>query len=136
MELGISTYNNSIRRYTPASSSSRTDRKSAKSATAEALERQQKIAEKRVEAAKNVQEKIRKSQSAVDPQKYLDDILRFTSLFNRKLKFSVNNELQQVVVKVVDRETDKVIKEIPPEALQRLHERMQEVMGLLIDEEI
>jgi flagellar protein FlaG len=52
------------------------------------------------------------------------------------LKFSVNRELGDVVVKVIDTTTDKVIKELPPEALQRLHVRIQEALGLLFDETI
>lgn len=71
-----------------------------------------------------------------NPDEYLKDIVTITSIFNRKLKFFVNHNTNQVVVKVIDGETDKVIKEIPPEALQRLHSRMREAIGLLIDEEI
>ena len=55
---------------------------------------------------------------------------------NKRLRYSINRELGQVVVKVIDRTTDKVIKELPPEALQRLHVRIREAIGLLIDEEI
>ena len=58
------------------------------------------------------------------------------STLNKRLRYSVNRESGQVIVKVVDRNTDKVIKELPPEALQRLHARMQEAIGLLIDEQI
>ena len=55
---------------------------------------------------------------------------------NKRLSFSLNRELDQVVVKVIDRKTDKVIKELPPEELQRMHVRIREAIGLLIDEEI
>jgi len=72
----------------------------------------------------------------INPDEYLKDIITITSIFNRKLKFFVNHTTNQVVVKVIDGETDKIIKEIPPEALQRLHSRMREAIGLLIDEEI
>jgi len=72
----------------------------------------------------------------VDPEVYLKDILTITSIFNRKLRFSIDRNSNQVIVKVIDGATDKVIKEIPPEALQRLHHRMRETIGLLIDEEI
>jgi len=41
-----------------------------------------------------------------------------------------------VVVKVIDGETDKVIKVLPPEELQRLHVRIREAIGLLFDEKI
>ena len=71
-----------------------------------------------------------------DPERYIEDILRITRFFDRTLKFSINRELDQVVVKVIDKKTDTVIKEIPSEALQRLHQRMQEALGLLIDKEI
>lgn len=72
----------------------------------------------------------------IDPEIYLKDILTITSIFNRKLRFTIDRNSRQVIVKVIDGATDKVIKEIPPEALQRLHKRMREAIGLLIDEEI
>ena len=65
------------------------------------------------------------------------DVLEDTFLlFNRRLKFSVNEEIDRVVVKVVDGSTDKVIKEIPPEEIQRLIVRIKETIGLLFDEQI
>jgi len=97
------------------------------------LQDAQQAAKLRAAAAAKAQQKQKKT---VDPEVYLKDILTITSIFNRKLKFSINRESKQVIVKVIDGETDKVIKEIPPEALQRLHSRMRETIGLLIDEEI
>lgn len=65
------------------------------------------------------------------------DVLEDTFLlFNRRLKFSVNEAIDRVVVKVVDGNTDKVIKEIPPEEIQRLIVRIKETIGLLFDEQI
>jgi flagellar protein FlaG len=57
-------------------------------------------------------------------------------LFNKRLKFSVNEEIDRVIVKVVDATTDKVIKEIPPEEMQRLIARIRETIGLLFDQKI
>lgn len=93
----------------------------------------QKEAQRKQAATAKAKEKRKET---VDPEIYLKDILTITSIFNRKLKFSINRESNQVIVKVIDGETDNVIKEIPPEALQRLHSRMRESIGLLIDEEI
>ncbi|HKK65364.1 MAG TPA: flagellar protein FlaG [Clostridia bacterium] len=93
----------------------------------------QKEAQQKQAAAAKAKEKRKET---VDPEIYLKDILTITSIFNRRLKFSINRESNQVIVKVIDGETDNVIKEIPPEALQRLHSRMRESIGLLIDEEI
>ncbi|MDR2588689.1 MAG: flagellar protein FlaG [Spirochaetales bacterium] len=66
----------------------------------------------------------------------LREIEKFTSFLNRRLKYSVNQELDQVVVKVIDSETDRVVKVLPPEELQRLHARIRETVGLLFDETI
>lgn len=57
-------------------------------------------------------------------------------LFNKRLKLTVNKEIERVVVKVIDENTDKVIKEIPPQELQRLIARIKETIGLLFDEKI
>lgn len=56
--------------------------------------------------------------------------------FNRRVVLSVNERINQVIIKVVDTETDKVIKEIPAEEIQRLIARIKETIGLLVDEKI
>ena len=56
--------------------------------------------------------------------------------FNRRVVLSVNDTINQVVIKVVDAETDKVIKEIPAEEIQHLIARIKETIGLLVDEKI
>ena len=81
-------------------------------------------------------EQERQKLSKLQTEQYLKEILRITSIFDRELRFSVNKELDQVVVKVIDSYTDKVIKEIPPEDIIKLHTRMKEVIGLLFDKKI
>jgi flagellar protein FlaG len=71
-----------------------------------------------------------------DIGKSLDILREAFRMFNRRLKFSVNEEIDRVVVKVVDGSTDKVIKEIPPEEIQKLVARIRETIGILFDEEI
>jgi uncharacterized FlaG/YvyC family protein len=61
------------------------------------------------------------------------DLQRVSEAFNRRLSFSLNEKLGQVVVKVIDNDTDKVVREIPPTELQHVYERIREVMGLLFD---
>ncbi|MCL2480799.1 MAG: flagellar protein FlaG [Spirochaetaceae bacterium] len=67
---------------------------------------------------------------------YIRKVLKDASLLNRDLRYSINRETDEVIVKVVDKSTDKVIKEIPPESLQRLQARLKEQLGLLVDEKI
>jgi len=62
------------------------------------------------------------------------DIQRLGQAFDKKLQFVVDHGSNDVIIKVIDKETDRVIKEIPPEELQRLHSNLKEVVGLLLDE--
>jgi len=67
-------------------------------------------------------------------EQHLKELEGLTRFLNRRLKFSFNEELQQVVVKIVDGETDKVIKVLPPEEIQKLHLRIRETLGILFDQ--
>ena len=64
------------------------------------------------------------------------DIQRISLAFNKKLQFVVDHQSNQVIVKVIDPETDKVIKELPPEELQRLHNKLKETIGFLFDQRV
>jgi len=64
------------------------------------------------------------------------DLEKIGLAFNRKLQFVVDHSSNEVIIKVIDKETDKVIKELPPEELQRLHSNLKEAIGLLFDERV
>jgi flagellar protein FlaG len=64
------------------------------------------------------------------------DLEHISLAFNKKLRFVVDHESNQVTVKVIDGETDKVIKILPPEELQRLHNKIRETIGFLFDERV
>ncbi len=66
----------------------------------------------------------------------LDTLEKGFQLINHRLQIRMNREINRVVVKVIDRTTDKVIKEIPPEEIQRMAAKMREMIGLLVDEKI
>ncbi len=69
-----------------------------------------------------------------DIDRSIEELRMVAGTLDRKLSFTVNEELGRVVVKVIDAETDEVIKELPPEALQRVQERIREALGVLLDE--
>ncbi|MCL2068081.1 MAG: flagellar protein FlaG [Treponema sp.] len=64
------------------------------------------------------------------------DLERISLVFNKKLQFVVDHSSNEVTVKVIDKETDKVIKELPPEELQRLHSNLRETIGFLFDKRV
>jgi flagellar protein FlaG len=65
----------------------------------------------------------------------IDKLKKAGDIFNRRLEFKVDEDTHRIMVKVIDTETDKVIKEIPPEQIIELAAKIQEMVGLLVDEE-
>ena len=60
----------------------------------------------------------------------LNDAIEY---INRALRFSVHEDTQRMMVKVVNLENNEVIKEIPPEEVLDTVARIREMIGLLID---
>jgi len=72
----------------------------------------------------------------VDLQGAVEDLERISLAFNKKLKFKVDPQSHEVTVKIIDSETNKVIKELPSKELQRLRDRIRETIGVLFDEQV
>ncbi len=53
---------------------------------------------------------------------------------NAYLKFSIHDKTHQIMVKVVDSQTNEVIRELPPEKVLDMVARMWELAGILVDE--
>lgn len=75
-----------------------------------------------------------KPRPAIDMHKVIAELTDVSAAFSKRLSFRLNEKLDQIVVKVIDTDTDTVIREIPPAELQHVHERIREVMGILFDE--
>jgi flagellar protein FlaG len=59
----------------------------------------------------------------------LDKIIR-----NTRFQYILKDELDYFVVRIIDKDTDKVIREIPSKELQKVHEGIDQALGLLFDE--
>ena len=64
----------------------------------------------------------------------VQQLQKVADTMGKKIRFNVNEELGQVVVKIVDPSTDKVLREIPSEDMQQLRITIRHTIGLLIDE--
>ncbi len=53
---------------------------------------------------------------------------------NARLSFSYNDKANRIVVKVINTQTNEVIREVPPKDVIRLLEHMKEYMGIMVDE--
>ena len=74
--------------------------------------------------------------TATDVQNMVDDVNKVIRYINERLQFSVHEETNRIMVKVLDRETEEVLREIPPEKMLDLISKLQEIAGLLVDKKV
>ena len=80
------------------------------------------------EQAENEENTSRRIKSAVD---HANQTMRHAKT---KCEFSYHEETKRVSIKVIDEETEEVIREIPPEETLEMISKMWELAGLMVDE--
>ncbi len=73
----------------------------------------------------------------LDPEllkKVTEDLNENFRIFNTTINFSIDETSGNTVIKIMDRETEKVVREIPPEQLLELASRLAEIIGRIVDE--
>ncbi len=63
----------------------------------------------------------------------IDKLNQTAQIFNKKIKLSVHEESKRVVIKIVDSQTDKVIREIPAKEALNFITKLHDLIGVLID---
>jgi len=56
------------------------------------------------------------------------------SLANRRLEYSIHEKTNEIIVKVINTETEEVIREIPPEKMLDMVACIWEMIGIIVDE--
>lgn len=86
---------------------------------------------------------VEQAQSAEAPQLSLEKLQAAVEKMNelmqngrRSLNFSVDESTEKVVVKVVDLETEEVVRQIPSEETLKLAEYLEGMVGILFDETV
>ncbi|MBE7559682.1 flagellar protein FlaG [bacterium] len=59
---------------------------------------------------------------------------RVAAYLNRRMDYQIEPKTHAVVVRILDGETQEVVKTIPPEQWIKLAQRFEETIGLLFDE--
>lgn len=67
-------------------------------------------------------------------KKAIDDINR--SLQDKTCEFGFDEVTNRVTIKIIDKETDEVIRELPPEKTLRMIAKAWELAGILVDEKL
>jgi flagellar protein FlaG len=53
---------------------------------------------------------------------------------NQRVSFSVNDKTNRVIMKVINPDTNEVVREIPPRELMRIYEHIHDLIGMFVDE--
>ena len=64
--------------------------------------------------------------------KAVENINRIIQVASQNLEFSVDKDLNQVIVKVVDQQTKQVLRQIPSEEILEIAKSLDKLQGLLI----
>jgi flagellar protein FlaG len=76
--------------------------------------------------------KVEAAQQKAQVKQVTQQINEFMESHSIQLNFSVDQELSQIVVKVREKHTGKLIRQIPSEEALRLSKTMEALQGMLI----
>lgn len=84
-----------------------------------------------------VQQPQQAEKAEVSPEKLQAAVEKMNELMqsgNRSLRFSVDDTAEKVVIKVMDLETEEVVRQIPTEETLKFSEFLEGMVGLIFDE--
>lgn len=74
----------------------------------------------------------------VDMDKFLNELKQYNSqlqYYDKEIRLHVNKDINQVIVTVINKNTNEVIYEYPYKELQKLAEYLKDMTGFLVDKE-
>jgi flagellar protein FlaG len=81
-----------------------------------------------------------KKQLRDDPEKAKEIVADTVDFFNKfvkevqvDLRYEVDDKTDEIVIKLFERGTDKLIRQIPPEAILNLKQRISDLLGIIYD---
>lgn len=69
-------------------------------------------------------------------ERAVDDVQRFVQTMNNGLQFSIDDDSGRTVVKVVDKQTDEVLRQIPSEEMLDIARALGKLKGLLVEQKV
>lgn len=64
----------------------------------------------------------------------VEELNKAMQVVGTTLAFTIDEQTKRTVVKVLDAQTHEVIRQIPPEEMLKVSQRIAELMGILIDQ--
>ena len=79
-------------------------------------------------------QKAKKETTKEELQRLTEQLNKEMQPLNPDIKFSFNDKIEELVVNVVDKKTDRIIRKIPSDEALRIMEKMRELVGALFDD--
>ncbi len=70
---------------------------------------------------------------SVDFERETDQSQSQSTMFARRLQFSVDKGTGRMAISVIDAKTEEIIREIPPEEILKIQEKIKKSNGLIFD---
>jgi flagellar protein FlaG len=86
------------------------------------------------QAAESANAEQPRSRQAEPVEDVVSDLNELVRNLHRELQFSVDRDSGDTVIKVVDKETDEVVRQIPSEELMDLRQRLQDAAGAIFED--
>ncbi len=106
------------------------------------VQKQVSISNGSIEAVrKGIEQKAQESvqEAALNKEelhRILQEIRRKLDYLNRYLKIDIDDQLEIPVVKIFERDTNRLIRQIPPDYLLELMRRIDQMLGVLLNEKV
>ena len=71
--------------------------------------------------------------AAIDLEKVIDDANSLAKAANKDITFQVSSDGKPAIIIVTDKQTGKIIRQIPSEEMIRLSDRMEEFIGMIFN---
>ncbi|QWK14008.1 MAG: flagellar protein FlaG [Aquificota bacterium] len=68
-------------------------------------------------------------------QKLMEEIKRKFDMLSKYLRIDIDSELEIPVAKIIEKDTNRVIRQIPPEYLLDLMKKIDQLLGILLNKE-
>ncbi len=98
-----------------------------------AQESRRQVEQDRIEAAKHPEKQEVSSEDITAVAEQLKKVVEVAS--GKNLRFDIYEESKQFFVTIRDQETDEVIKQLPSEEILELQQRMEKIVGSMVDQE-
>lgn len=69
-------------------------------------------------------------------EKATDKLNRLMGLIDKRLRFALHEDSDQIMVRVIDQDTKDVLKEMHPTRVQEILDSLTDIAGLLVDQRV